>query len=65
MGDIYVNIYEDSAFEGRITLKEINPGVYKLDHPSADPDRIFLRNGSNVNEMVMYALMHLGLRKGK
>jgi hypothetical protein len=65
MGDIYVNIYEGDAFEKRITLKEINPGVYKLDDPSADPDRIFLRNGSDVSEIVMYALMHLGLRKGK
>ena len=64
MGDIHVNIYEDSAFEGRITLKEINPGVYKLDDPFADPDRIFLRNG-DINSMVMYALMHLGLRRPK
>jgi hypothetical protein len=63
MGDIYVNIYEGDAFEGRITLKEINPGVYKLDDPKADPDRIFLRNGDDPKEMIMYAIMHLSNRK--
>lgn len=66
MGDIHVNIYEGDAFEGRITLKEINPGVYKIDDPLADPDRIFLRNEeSDISDIAMYALMHLGLRKRK
>ena len=59
MSDINVNIYEGDAFESRITLKEVNPGIYKIDNPIADTDRIFIRNGSNVNEIVMYALMHL------
>jgi len=59
MSDIHVNIYEGDAFEGRITLKEVNPGIYKIDSPIADPDRIFIRNGGSVNEIVMYALMHL------
>lgn len=59
MGDINVNIYEGEAFESRITLKEINPGIYKIDSPIADPDRIFIRNGDDVKELAMYALMHL------
>jgi len=64
MGDIHVNIYEGEAFEGRISLKEVQPGVYKLDSPLADPERIFLRNGDDVNEIVLYALMHLSNQKG-
>jgi len=64
MGDIHVNIYEGDAFEGRISLKEVQPGIYKLDDPLADPERYFLRNGDeNVNEIVMYAIMHLSNRK--
>lgn len=63
MGDIFVNIYEGDAFEGRITLRETNPGIYKLDDPKADPDRYFLRNGDDINDMVLYALMHLSTRK--
>ena len=64
MGDINVNIYEGDAFEGRVTLKEIRTGVYKLDHPLADPDRIFQLIDNNINDMVLYALMHLSNRKG-
>ena len=64
MSDIHVNIYEGEAFEGRISLKEVQPGVYKLDSPLADPERIFLRNGDDVNEIVLYALMHLSNQKG-
>jgi hypothetical protein len=59
MPDIHVNIYEGEAFEGRISLIDKGNGVYKLDHPLADPDRVFLRNGDDVNEMILYALMHL------
>jgi len=63
MADIHVNIYEGDAFEGRISLKEIQPGVYKLDDPIADPDRVFLRNGDNINDMIMYAMIHLSNKR--
>lgn len=65
MGDIFVNIYEGDAFEGRVTLRETKPGIYKLDHPLADPDRIFQRIDDNINDIVLYALMHLSNQKGK
>ena len=63
MADIHVNIYEGEAFEGRISLIDQGNSTYKLDHPLADPDRIFVRNGDNINEMVLFALMHLSTRK--
>lgn len=64
MADIHVNIYEGEAFEGRISLIDQGNSTYKLDDPLADPDRIFVRNGDNINEMVLFALMHLSTRKG-
>lgn len=64
MADFHVNIYEGEAFEGRVTLRETQPGIYKLDHPLADPERYFLHEkGDDVNEMIMYALMHINNRK--
>jgi hypothetical protein len=62
MSDIHVNIYEGSAFEGRIDLIEQSDGTYRLDHPKADPCRIFIKT-DNINEMVLFALMHLNTRE--
>ena len=63
MPDIHVNIYEGEGFEGRISLIDQGNSTYKLDHPLADPDRIFIRNGDDINDMVLFALMHLSNRK--
>jgi hypothetical protein len=63
MSDIHVNIYEGEAFEGRISLIDQGNSTYKLDSPLADPDRIFIRNGDEIEEMVLFALMHLSTRK--
>ncbi len=61
--NIHVTIKEDGETGNEITLKEVNPGVYKINHPNADPNRIFLRNGIDINELVMYALIHLNIKK--
>ena len=63
MPDIHVNIYEGDGFEGRISLIDQGNSTYKLDHPLADPDRIFIRNGDDINDMVLFAFMHLSNRK--
>lgn len=57
--NIHVTIKEDGETGQTVHLNEINPGIYKIDSPIADPDRIFIRNGNNILEMAMYALMHL------
>jgi hypothetical protein len=62
MGDIHVNIYEESEFEGRISLIEQTDGTYKLDHHLADPDRIFYKNGNNIIDLLSNAFTHLTLR---
>ena len=59
MPDIHVNIYEGEGFEGRISLIDQGNGTYKLDSPLADPDRNFYRGDDSINELVLYALMHL------
>ena len=64
MDDIHVNIYKGEAFESRFSLKYQENGTYKLDHPQADPDRVFTLIDGNINDMVMYALMNLSNKKG-
>jgi hypothetical protein len=63
MADIYVSIYEGEAFEGQVSLIDQGNNTYKLDDPLADPDRIFIRIDDDINDMVLFALMHLSNRK--
>lgn len=64
MSDIRIRIQEGSSI-GVFNLIDQKDGSYKLDHPLADPDRIFYKNSKPdaTEDLVLYALMHLCTRK--
>jgi len=53
---------QKGAIEEVFTLIDQGDNTYKLDHPKADPNRFFIKNGEDESELVMYALMHLTTR---
>lgn len=66
MSDIHVKIYEmdgGSDYNEEIILKDQHDGIFKLDHPKADPKRIFIRqNGDSIQDLAYFALTHLRCR---
>jgi len=66
MSNIHVRIWENdggSDYDETITLVDQKDGTFKLNHLLADPSRIFYKNGSDVQDLALNALMHLNVHK--
>jgi len=63
MTDIYIRIHEGESFEGQLTLKDQGDGTYRLNHPNADPNRIFYKENEDLIDLASNALMHLNVQK--